>query len=165
MKRSCGIWDGGRGKGLRLKRLGLALVVGAGIVLPLAHQTTASADILCKSDPVIVVNGAIVDVVSTLSADSSAVREVDYQVTVPSGSLIGKITLTAGLGVPENVSFVFSPDQPRGTIQVAATAVPQDGAASFPVSVKLSSLLAGSSTASGNSGDIITVALDHVVML
>jgi hypothetical protein len=139
--------------------------VSVGIVLPLAHQSIARADLLCKSDPVIVVNGAIVDVTSTLSTDASAVREIDYQVTVPSSSLIGKTTLTLGLGVPENVSYVFSPDQPRGTIQVAATAIPQDGAASFPVSVKLSSLLAGSSMASGNSGDTITVALDHLLML
>ena len=165
MKRSCGIGGGGHRERPRLKRLCLALLVSAGIVLPLARQTPASAGILCQSDPVIVVNGAVVDVASTLSADSSSVREIDYQVTAPKGSLIGKTTLTVGLGVPENVSYVFSPDQPWGTVQVAATAIPQDGTASFSVSVKVSSLLAGSSTASGNSGNTITVELDHLLML
>jgi len=129
MTRSCDKWDGGRGTGARLKRVGFALLVGAGIVLPLMRHTPASADILCKSDPVIVVNGAVVDVVSTLAADPSAVRAVDYQVTVPSGSLIGETRLTVGFGVPENVSYVFSPDQPWGTIRVAAAAIPQDGGA------------------------------------
>lgn len=165
MIRFCGTWDGIHRDRPRLKRLGLALLVSGGIVLPLAHPIPASADLLCKSDPVIVVNGAVVAVVSTLAADARAVREIDYDVTVPRGSLMGTTTLTVALGVPENVRYVFSPSQPRGTIQVAATAFPQDGAAAFPVSVTLSALLAGRHTANGTSGDTITVALDHLLML
>lgn len=153
-----------------IKRLCLALLLAGGIAVPLAQQTRASADtynpdVLCRSDPVIVVDGAIVDVVSTIQSDSSAIRAINYQVTVPSGALVGKITLTVGLGVPESVTYVYSPSQPWGSVQVTATVVPQDGATSIPVSVQVSSLLAGSATASGSSGAPLTVTLNHVLML
>lgn len=155
------------------KRMCLSLILAGGIVAPLAHQTPASADtsptpdqaIPCRSDPIIVVNGAIIDVTSSLAADASAIREVDYQVTIPSGSLIGKTTLTLGLGIPENVTYVFSPSQPWGSVQVAASVVPQDGVAPFPVSVQISSLLAGSNLVSGLSGTTVSVALNHLLML
>lgn len=149
----------------RLKSLCLAVLLGGAIIAPFAHQTTARASIPCRSDPIIVVNGALVSVVSTLEADSSAVREVDYQVTVPSAALIDKLTLTVGLGFPENVTYIFSPSQPWGSIQVTAAVVTQDGVAPFPVSVRVSSLLAGANTTSGASDSTLTVALDHVLML
>src|SRR5579864_4228633 len=83
------------------KRLCLALLLSGSILVPLARATPAHASIPCRSDPIVVVDGAVVDVVSTLEADDSAVRELDYQITVPSGALIGKLTLTVGLGFPE----------------------------------------------------------------
>lgn len=155
------------------KRMGLAVLLAGSLIAPLAQQTSARADtsptpdqaIPCRSDPVIVVNGAIIDVVSSLAADPGAVREVDYQVTIPSGSLLGKTTLTVGLGILENVTYVFSPSQPWGSVQVAESVVPQDGVAPFPVSVKVSSLLAGSDQTSGTSGTTMTVGLDHLLML
>jgi hypothetical protein len=147
-----------------LKRLWLALVLAAGIIAPLAQATPALA-VLCRSDPVLVVNGAVVNVVSTLQTDPSTVRELDYQVTVPSGALIGQITLTVGLGFPENVTYVYSPDQPWGSVQVAASVVTADGVDPFPLTVKVSSLLAGSNTAGGTSDATTTVTLDHVLML
>lgn len=162
----------GRRGGLRAsrRRLSLALLLSVGIIAPFAHHTAASADttnpdVLCRSDPIIVVNGAIVDVASTLQSDPASIREIDYQVTVPSGALLGRTTLTLGLGVPENVSYVFSPTQPRGSVQVAVTVVPRDGVASFPTSVRVSSLLAGNATASGTSDASLSVALDHLLML
>ncbi len=147
-----------------IRRLCLALLLAASIITPLAKVTPALA-VLCRSDPVLVVNGAVIDVVSTLQTDPGSVAELDYQVTVPAGSLIGGTTLTVGLGFPERVSYVFGPDQPWGTVTVAASVVTADGVAPFPLDVKVSSLLAGSSTASGTSDDTTTVALDHVVML
>lgn len=152
------------------RRLSLALLLSAGIIAPLAHHTAASADtigsdVLCRSDPVMVVNGAVVDVTSVIQSDPASIREMDYQVTVPSGALLGQTTLTLGLGVPENVSYVFSPTQPRGSIQVTATVVPQNGAAALPVSMRVSSLLAGNATASGTSDAPLTVTLDHLLML
>lgn len=146
------------------RRLWLALLLGAAIIAPLAHDTPALA-IVCRSDPILVVNGALVDVVSTLSTDPSAVSELDYQVTVPSGALIGQTTLTVGLGFPERVSYVFSPSQPWGSVQVAASVVTQSGVAPFPLNVQVSSLLAGSNTASGSSDATTTVTLDHILML
>lgn len=145
-----------------------ALLLAAGIVAPLAHGARALADtpsIPCRSDPVLVVNGAAVDVMSTLWVDQSAVREVDYRVTVPSGSLLGGTTLTVGLGFPEVVTYVFSPDQPWGSVRIAASVRTQDGVAAFPLSIQVSSLLAGSATASGTSDTTATVALQHLLML
>ena len=146
------------------RRLWLALLLGAAIIAPLAHDTPALA-IVCRSDPIMVVNGAAIDVVSTLSTDPSTVSEIDYQVTVPSGALIGQATLTLGLGFPEHVTYVFSLSQPWGSVQVAASVVTQDGVTPFPLSVKLSSLLAGSNTVSGSSDATTTVTLDHILML
>lgn len=162
------IQRGGRATGI--KRLCLALLLAGGIAAPLAQQARASADtynpdVLCRSDPVIVVDGAIVDVVSTIQSDPSAIQKIDYQLTVPSGALVGKITLTVGLGVPENVTYVYSPSQPWGSVQVTATVVPQNGVTSIPVSVQVSSLLAGSATASGSSDAPLMVTLDHILML
>jgi hypothetical protein len=124
-----------------------------------------AASVPCRSDPVIVVDGAALDVVSALTTDPSAVRELDYQVTIPTGALIGKLTLTAGLGFPENVTYVFSASQPWGTVSINASVITQDGVAPFPVSVKASSLLAGSSSAGGTSATTISVTLDHLLML
>jgi len=151
------------GRRSSLKRLCLALILGGGILAPLAHATTALA-IVCRSDPTMEVNGAVVNVVTTMSTDPSAVREIDYQVTVPSGALIGKLTLTVGLGFPENVTYVYSPTQPAGSIQVAASVITQDDPAPFPMSVQVSSLLAGTKSMSGTSASTITVFLDHLLM-
>ena len=142
----------------------MAMLLAGGIVGPLAHETPAMA-VICRSDPIMVVNGAIVDVVTTLWTTPSAVREIDYQVTVPSGALIGKLTLTAGLGFPERVSYIFSPTQPWGSIQVATSAITAGGVSPFAVSVQVSSLLAGSNTASGTSSVTTTVSLNHLLML
>lgn len=146
------------------KRLWLALLLGAAIMAPLAHDTPALA-IVCRSDPIMVVNGAVIDVVSTLTTDPKAVSEIDYQVTVPSGSLIGQTTLTLGLGFPEHVTYIFSPSQPWGSVQVATSVVTPNGVAPFPLSVQVSSLLAGNSSASGSSDTTTTVTLDHILML
>jgi hypothetical protein len=111
------------------------------------------------------VNGAVVNVVSTLGTDPSAVREVDYQVTVPSGSLINETTLTVGLGIPEKVTYIFSPSQPWGSVHVATSVIAQDGVAPFPVSVQVSSLLAGTDEAHGVSDATTSVDLAHLLML
>lgn len=151
------------GRRPHLRPPSVALLLTAAIIAPVAGTTHAG--VICRSDPVLVVNGSVVDVVSSLQTDASAVRELDYQITIPSGSLVGKLTLTVGLGFPEKVTYVFSPALSWGSIRVAASVVTQDGAASFPVSVQVSSLLAGSSTASGTSAATMTVALDHLLML
>jgi hypothetical protein len=136
----------------------------AGLVAGGLSAQPASAAVACRSDPVLVVNGAIVDVVSTLQTTASAVRELDYTVTVPAGSLIGKTTLTVGLGFPEKVTYVFSGTQPWGTLQIAASVVTQSGVAPFPTSVQATSLLAGNA-ASGLSNQTVVVALGNQPML
>ncbi len=147
-----------------LKRLGMATAIAFGLIAPLARASHALA-IICRSDPILVVNTAAVDVVSTLWTDPAFVREIDYQVTVPSGSLLGKITLTAGLGFPERVTYVFSGAQAWGSVQVAATVVTQDSVSPFPVNVQVSALLTGPNQASGTSDTPTVVGLDHILML
>ena len=152
------------GRRLRLKPLWVALLLAGGLLAPLAHETPALA-ILCRSDPILVVNGAIIDVTSTLWTTPDNINEIDYQVTVPSGALLGGVTLTLGLGFPENITYVFSPTQPKGSVQVAASVILPDGTSSFPLAVQVKSLLAGSATASGTSDTTTTVSLDHILML
>lgn len=146
------------------KRLSATLLLAGGLIAPLVHQTPAFA-IICRSDPVMVVNGAVIDVVSTLETDPSSVREIDYQVTLPSGALLGGTTLTVGLGFPEHITYVFSPAQPWGSVQVAATVIAADGAAPFPLTLQVSSLVAGSNATSGTSDSTAIVSLDHILML
>jgi len=122
----------------------------------------------CRSDPVVVVNGATVDIVDTLWTDASAVRELDYTITVPSGSRIGKTTLTVGLGFPEKVTYVFSSSQAWGTMKVAATVQTQRGTPPFQTTLQVTSprsLLSGSSTASGRSNSTVTVTVKNLVMV
>jgi hypothetical protein len=143
--------------------LGLATAIGLA-----APHGRADAAIACRSDPVLVVNGAVVDVVSTLYTTSDTVKELDYVITVPAGSVINKTTLTVGLGFPEKVSYVFSRAQPWGTMSVAATVQTQAGVAPFQTSVQASPdtlLLTGASTASGMSNATVMVSLSHLVML
>jgi hypothetical protein len=147
-----------------LIRLGLTFgLAGIGLAAFSQPRVDAAAG-SCRSDPVIVVNTAVVDVVSTLSTDPSLVRELDYTVTVPLGSLINRTTLTVGLGFPEKVSYVFSPFQPWGTMRIDARVVMAPGAASFQTSVQASSLLV-SSTANGLSNGQVTVNLGGLLML
>ncbi len=143
--------------------LGLAAAIGLA-----AAPGRADAAIACRSDPVLVVNGATVDVVSTLYSTASAVKELDYVVTVPAGSLINQTTLTVGLGFPEKVTYVFSRAQLWGTMRIAATVQTQAGVTPFQTSVQATSplsLLTGASTASGMSNATVTVNVGNLVML
>jgi hypothetical protein len=117
---------------------------------------------------VLVVNGAVVDVVSTLNSTADAVKELDYVITVPAGSVINQTTLTVGLGFPEKVTYVFSSSQPWGTMAIAATVQTQAGVTPFQTSVQastLTSLLTGTFTASGMSNATVLVNANHIVML
>ncbi|HWE60222.1 MAG TPA: hypothetical protein VHB98_00775 [Chloroflexota bacterium] len=139
------------------------LVLAALIGGPLASQR-AEAAIACRSDPVLLVDGALVDIVSVLQTAPTAVRELDYTVTVPSGSLTGTISLTLGLGFPEKVTYVFSSAQRWGTLKIAATVITQSGVKPFPTTVQASSLLA-SASASGQSNQTVIVSLANQIML
>jgi hypothetical protein len=112
---------------------------------------------------VIVVNGTVADIYSTLSADPNVIRELDYTITVPTGSLIGATTLTLGIGFPEKVSYVFSAAQPWGSLSVSASVV-QAGTTPFPVQVHVTSLLS-SGTATGTSAATLTVQVKPLLML
>jgi hypothetical protein len=119
----------------------------------------------CGSDPILVVNGAAVDVYSTLyTADPSVIKELDYVVTVPSGSLLGGTTLTVGIGFPERVSYVFSAQQPWGTLAISATVVTQAGTSPFPVQVAATTVGAGGSAA-GNSAQALDVQVTPLLTL
>jgi hypothetical protein len=116
----------------------------------------------------VVVNGAQADIVSTLSTQASAVRELDYTITVPRGSLIGKLTLTVGLGFPEKVTYVYSSALPWGSLKVAATVQTAAGVAPFPTTVRVTSpeaLLTLSKTASGMSDSTVSIGLNGMIML
>ena len=147
-----------------LARLCLVLGLGAAALaaLPTGH---AAAAVGCRSDPVIVVNGVVADVVSTLYTAPSAVRELDYTVTVPAGSLIGRTTLTVGLGFPEKVTYVYSAAQPWGSLRVDATVQTQAGTASFETDVQVTTMLGGIQHASGLSTATVSVAVAHQLML
>jgi hypothetical protein len=112
---------------------------------------------------VVVVNGAAVDIVSTLYTDSSKIQELDYTITVPAGSLLGGLRLTAGLGFPEKVTYVFSSTQPHGVISVTASVVTVAGTTAFPVQVNVTTLL-GSGSASGTSAHALSVQVHPLLM-
>lgn len=136
--------------------LGLALALSLGLAL--APGRAAAAVGGCRSDPILVVDGTVTDVVSTLWADPALVRELDYTVTVPDGSLLGATTLTIGLGFPERVTYAFSAAQPRGTMRIEATVQTQPGSAPFPLSVRATRLLA-TRQADGTSAAPVTVLI------
>ena len=150
--------------GLRRVSLVGAAVITTAVVVATAATPPARAAVACRSDPVIVVNGVVADVFSTLWTGPSAVRELDYTVTVPRGSLIGQTTLTAGIGFPEKVTYVFSSAQPWGSVKVAATVVTQSGVAPFPTSLQVTGLLV-SGTASGWSNAVLSTSISHLIML
>jgi hypothetical protein len=151
-----------------LGRLCLALGLVGGLCGMFSRGQVEAALSSCRSDPVVVVNGATVDIVDTLWTDASAVRELDYTITVPAGSLIGQTTLTVGLGFPEKVTYVFSSSQAWGTMRISATVQTQPGTPPFQTTLQATSPnspLAGTSTASGRSNSTVTVALKNVVMV
>ncbi len=130
----------------------------------LADHQAQAAFIGCRSDPVLLVNGAVVDVVSTLYTDPNNVSELDYTITVPAGAVLGSVRLTIGIGFPEKVTYVYSAAQPRGTLQVAATVRTPSGVAPFLTSVQVTSLLVGV-TSSGYSNGTVTATLGNLLML
>lgn len=142
---------------------GLVSSILGAVSFSTGHAEAALA--ACRSDPVIVVNGAIADVFSTLWTQSSNIRELDYVVTVPSGSLIGKLTLTAGIGFPEKVTYVFSPAQPWGTIRIDATVQTWGQVAPFQTSVQATTLLGGVQTAYGSSAGTVSLTVGRQLML
>jgi hypothetical protein len=105
-----------------------------------------------------------VDIVSILDTSPSAVSELDYTVTVPAGALLGGTTLTIGLGFPERVTYIYSPLQPWGTLQIAATVQTQTGVAPFTTTLQATSPLANG-TASGDSDTSLTVTLGAQIMI
>jgi hypothetical protein len=147
-----------------IARIGLALslaAIGTGI---LANNDAQADFIGCRSDPILLVNGALVDVVSTLNTSPANIQELDYTITVPSGALLSVVRLTVGIGFPEKVTYVVSPSMPRGTLQVAATVQTVAGVAPFPTSVQVSSLLVRT-TASGYSNGTVIATLGRLLML
>ena len=106
----------------------------------------------------------MVDVVSTLNTSPANIKELDYTITVPSGALLSVVSLTVGIGFPEKVTYVYSPSMPRGTLQVAATVQTVAGTAPFPTSVRVTSLLVGT-TASGYSNGTVIATLGRLLML
>lgn len=144
----------------------MGLLAGVGLAFPAGRAHAAYSS--CRSDPVLVVNGATVDVVSTLWTAAGSVKELDYVVTVPAHSLIGKTTLTVGLGFPEKVTYVFSAAQPWDTMKIAATVQTQAGVAPFQTTVTATSplsLLTGSTNASGWSNATVMVNIGNLVMV
>jgi len=130
---------------------------------PLAmHRADAAA--ACRSDPILLVNGALVDVVSILQTDPSSVQELDYTITVSPWSLLGPTRLTVGLGFPEKVTYVFSSRQAWGTMGITATVITQPGVAPFSTTVQATSLLRFSS-ASGASNSPVSLSLAGLLML
>ena len=141
-----------------------AIVLAAGLLAGGLPAPAAHAAVACRSDPVLIVNGDIVDVVSVLQTTPGAVRELDYTVTVPVGSLLGPIRLTVGLGFPEKVTYVYSAAQRWGTMSIAATVQTQAGVAPFATTVQVSSLFSHIA-ASGLSNSTVWVALGSQLML
>lgn len=146
----CGVRRAARGL------LGLALALSLALACAPRHAAAAVGG--CRSDPILVVNGTVTDVVSTLWTDPAVVRELDYTVTVPDGFLLGATTLTLGLGFPERVTYLFSAAQPQGTMRIDATVQTQPGSAPFPLSVRATRLLA-TQQADGTSAAPVTVIL------
>jgi hypothetical protein len=147
-----------------IARIGLALglaAIGSGV---LANNDAQAAFIGCRSDPILLVNGALVDVVSTLSTSSANIQELDYTITVPKGALLSVVSLTIGIGFPEKVTYVYSSSMPKGTLQVAATVKTVAGVAPFLTSVHVTSLLVGT-TASGYSNTTVVATLGRLLML
>ena len=149
-----------------LARILLSLGV-AGAALALLPDRARAILGGCRSDPVLVVNGATVDVFSTLQADPNVIQELDYRVTVPAGSVINQTTLTVGIGFPEKVSYVFSNALPWGAMRIDATVVTTPGTPAFATTVQATSLaLSGLlSTASGMSNRTLTVNLKNLPMV
>ncbi len=149
----------------RIVRAAMVLLMAAAGAGAMAARPASAAVVGCRSDPVIVLNGAAFDVYDTLQTDPSAVSELDYTVTVPAGSLLGGIQLTAGLGFPERVNIVYSAAQPWGSITVAGQVIAQNDVAPFPVSLQVSTLPLNSGSASGSSTDTLSVTLHNTLML
>jgi hypothetical protein len=141
--------------GLSLTSLGIA-------VLP--HGDAQAIVAGCRSDPIILVNGDLADIVSTLNVNASAIKELDYTVRVSPGALTGIIRLTVGLGFPEKVTYVFDPSVPWGIIELQASVVTQPGVAPFPTTVSISTLF-GHAATSGLSNAIVPVSVANQLML
>lgn len=135
------------------------------LVLALSAAPRADAAVGCRSDPVIVVNGAVFDVFDTLQAAAASVRELDYTVTVPAGSVLGGVQLTAGVGFPERVSVVYSSAQPLGAITVAGTVLARPGVSPFPVTLTVTTLPLNGGSATGSSAGMLSVTLRNTLML
>lgn len=153
-----------------LARLCAAVCLAGSLAVGIVDQRTEAAVSGCRSDPVLVVNGVTVDVVATLATVSSSVRELDYAVTVPVGSLINQTTLTVGIGFPEKVNYTFSSAQPWGTMRIAMTVVTASGVQPFQTTEQATTLLSGltllaGGTASGLSNSVLVVNLGGLPML
>jgi hypothetical protein len=153
-----------RGLTFALARLAIAASLA---VLGIASLPRGEAHAIvagCRSDPIILVNGDLADIVSTLYADPSAIKELDYTVHVAPGALTGILRLTIGLGFPEKVTYVFDPSVPRGVIKLQASVVTQPGVTPFNTTVYISTLFGAAST-SGLSNAIVPVTVANQLML
>lgn len=159
------------GKPLRSRGLTSTLVrVAAGLsiaslgIAALPHGEVHATVAGCRSDPIVLINGLAVDIVSTLYANPSAIKELDYTITVPNSTLLGPINLTPGLGFPEKVKFAVNPSMRWGTLLVQATVVTQPGVAPFSTTVSVSVLLSQASM-SGMSNAVVSATLGNLLML
>ena len=120
----------------------LAVVLGAGIIVPLARGTTASAAIPCQSDPVVTLsNGDVLDLSAVVDDSTDDVQQVSYTLHAPVGTSVTSEVDTSALGPKD--TFQFYADEPAGTYRAGTkvtTLTPQISVAATTDLVSLLSL-------------------------
>jgi hypothetical protein len=126
---------------------------------PLLPHNAAAAISLCRTDPIVrLSNGVVVDLTATISTSGVNVQQIVYMLHAPAGTRVLSVLYTGGdLAGRERVQFFA--DTAATTYKSVTTVSTSVSAVPVTASMRVSSV--GSGTASGYSGQALTVNVSH----
>ena len=149
--RVCGFRDS-----LRHRRiLGLAALTLASLTFSMAPGSASASIILCRTDPIVQLSdGTVIKLQAAISDDPADVQQISYTVHAPAGTTMRQVTTTGGAFDGKEVIRFVADDQ---ATNFDTTTVISTGARNVPVTVQTSVPSVGDGSASGQSGDSLSV--------
>src|SRR2546421_11994133 len=98
----------GLGRVLRRRRLATAVLGATLLTVSLIPHSTSAAIFLCRTDPVVLLSdGTVIRLQTTISANPADVQWVSYTVHAPAGTTLSRLVYTGGsLGAQETVKVL-----------------------------------------------------------
>ena len=146
------------GKTVRRGRLAATVLGAALLTFSVMPHSASAAIFLCRTDPVVQLSdGTTIQLQAAISDDQADVQQIAYTVHAPAGTTLSRVVYTGGAFAAKEPVRFFADDTP-GTFDTST--VVTTGTPGVAVNVQTSVPGIGRASATGQSGDTLTVHID-----